>query len=97
MCAIDNAHKSEDRGDSAMKNRTNQRLEEIMHTTLIVGIDIAKKTHWARFTDYRGIELGKAISFKCDREGFEAIVTKIEQLRNSKMRVRPFTDVIIGM
>jgi transposase len=80
-----------------MKNRTNQRLEEITHTMLIVGIDIAKKTHWARFTDYRGIELGKAISFKCDREGFEAIVTKIEQLRNSKIRIHPFTDVVIGM
>ena len=80
-----------------MKNRTNQRLEEITHTTLIVGVDIAKRTHWARFTDYRGIEQGKAISFKCDREGFEAIVTKIEQLCNSKMRIHPFTEVIIGM
>jgi transposase len=80
-----------------MRNRTNQRVEEIMHTTLIVGIDIAKKTHWARFTDYRGIEQGKAISFKCDREGFEAIVTKIEQVRNSKLRIHPFTDVVIGM
>ena len=80
-----------------MKNRTNQRLEEITHTTLIVGVDIAKATHWARFTDYRGIEIGKAISFKCDRAGFEAIVAKIEQLRNSKLRIYPFTEVVIGM
>ena len=80
-----------------MKNRTNQRLEEITHTTLIVGVDIAKATHWARFTDYRGIEQGKAISFKCDRDGFEAIVAKIKQLSNSKLRIHPFTEVVIGM
>ena len=80
-----------------MKNRTNQRLEEIKHTTLIAGVDIAKTTHWVRFTDYRGIEQGKAVSFKCDREGFEAIVAKIEQLRNSKFRMHPFTEVVIGM
>ncbi|MCL1843550.1 MAG: hypothetical protein FWF79_07030 [Defluviitaleaceae bacterium] len=35
-----------------MKNRTNQRLEEVTVTTLVVGMDIAKSKHWARFTDY---------------------------------------------
>ena len=80
-----------------MRNRANQRLEEITITTLIVGVDIAKTTHCARFTDYRGMEIGKAISFKSDAEGFEAIVTKIEQIRNSKVTRKPFTQVIIGM
>jgi transposase len=97
VCYLQNAHKFKDRGDSTMKNRTNQRLEEITHTTLIVGVDIAKTIHWARFTDYRGIEQGKAVPFKSSREGFEAIVAKIGQLRNSKMRVHPFDEVVIGM
>jgi transposase len=80
-----------------MRNRTNQRLEEITITTLIVGIDIAKTTHYARFTDYRGVEIGKAVSFKSDTGGFEAIVAKIEQIRNNKVTRKPFTQVIIGM
>jgi len=80
-----------------MRNRTNQRLEEITITTLIVGVDIAKTTHYARFTDYRGMEIGKAISFKSDAEGFEAIVARIEQICNSKVTRKPFTQVIIGM
>lgn len=85
------------RGNSTMRNRANQRLEEITATTVIVGIDIAKKTHWARFTDYRGMEIGKAISFKSNLEGFESIVARIEQMRNNKFTRKPFTQVIIGM
>ena len=80
-----------------MKNRANQRLEEITITTLIVGIDIAKTTHYARFTDYRGMEIGKAVSFKSNAEGFEAIVARIEQIRNNKFTNKPLTEVKIGM
>ena len=94
MC-IANAHKSKDRGDSAMKNSTNKRLEEITVTTVIVGIDIAKSVHWARFVDYRGMELGKAISFKCNRQGFESIVAKVKEICNNKLR--KLDKVIMGM
>ena len=80
-----------------MKNRTNQRLEEVTVNTLIVGMDIAKSKHWARFTDYRGLEMGKAVSFTNDREGFESIVARIEQLRNNKATARKFMQVLIGM
>ena len=80
-----------------MKNRTNQRLEEIYSTTLVVGVDIGKSVHWARFTDYRGLEIRKAISFKCDRQGFESIVARIEGIRNNKVMRRRFDSVIIGM
>ena len=67
-----------------MKNRINQRLEEITAATLIVGVDIAKTVHWARFVDYRGIEHGKAITFKCDQKGFESIVSRIKEICNQK-------------
>jgi transposase len=80
-----------------MKNRINQRLEEITVTTLIVGVDIAKTIHWARFVDYRGMEVGKAVSFRSDRQGFESIVTRIEEIRNSKVLRNPFDKMVIGM
>jgi transposase len=41
--------------------------------------------------------MGKAVSFTNDREGFESIVARIEQLRNSKANHKPLTQVIIGM
>jgi len=75
----------------------NQRLEEITTNTLIVGVDIAKTTHWARFTDYRGVEVGKAFKFKNNRAGFEAIVARIEQMCKSKPPRSAFTQVIVGM
>jgi len=96
MCTI-KTHKSKVRGDSAMNNRMNQRLEEITVTTLIVGVDIVKITHWARFTDYRGVEVGKAVKFKNNRDGFESIVARIEQIRNNKPPRNIFTEVIVGM
>ena len=80
-----------------MKSKQNQRIEEITETMLVVGVDIAKKVHWARFTDYRGMEVGKAVSFKSDREGFESIVAKIEMLRKNKGQKKPFDNVVIGM
>ena len=80
-----------------MKNRTNERLDEINHTTLIMGVDIAKEMHLARFVDYRGREISKAVKIKNDRKGFEGIVTKIEETINLKKTQQAYTNVIIGM
>jgi|LSQX01.2.fsa_nt_gb transposase len=80
-----------------MKNRTNQRLEEITVNTLIVGVDVAKSLQWARFVDYRGIELGKTISFRNDKNGFETIVAKINEICNIKCLKNPINKVIVGM
>lgn len=80
-----------------MKNRTNQRLEEITTETLIVGIDVAKSVHWARFVDYRGAEVGKTVSFQNNRQGFESIVATIHKICNAKTMRKPFKDVIVGM
>ncbi|MCL2409994.1 MAG: IS110 family transposase [Oscillospiraceae bacterium] len=82
---------------SYVAERMNQRLDAITATTLIVGIDIAKAVHWARFVDYRGIEVGKPFSFRSDRQGFERIVAKIEEIRNSKVMRQRFDNVLIGM
>jgi len=80
-----------------MKNRTNQRLEEITAGTLIVGIDVAKAVQWGRFVDYRGVEIGKALSFQNNRKGFESIVAKISEIRKMKILRVPIEAVIIGM
>jgi len=86
-----------------MKNRTNQRLEAITTGTLIIGVDVAKSLQWARFTDYRGVEVGKALAFKNNREGFETIVTRIEEICKAKVAPKGkfskqrFRSVIIGM
>ena len=78
-------------------NRTNKRLEEITVNTLIVGVDVAKSLHWARFVDYRGMEVCKAISFQNDRHGFETIVVKITEICNNKFSKISFDKVIVGM
>jgi len=80
-----------------MKYSVNERLEEITAQTIIVGVDIAKTVHWARFVDYRGIEICKAISFKSDRQGFESIVSKIKEILNNKIVRKAYDNVLIGM
>lgn len=80
-----------------MKEQTNRNLESITTTTLIIGVDVAKTLQWARFVDYRGMEAGKAISFQVNKKGFESIVTKIEEIRNSKFLRQSFDNMIIGM
>ena len=80
-----------------MKNRTNQRLEEITAGTLIVGVDVAKSVQWARFVDYRGVEIGKALSFQNNRKGFESIVARIHEICKMKMLRYAIETVMIGM
>ena len=78
-------------------NRANERLEAITIDTLIVGIDIAKYTHWARFVDYRGMEVGKAFEISNDRSGFNNIVSEIRRICNSKFLKSKYNNVIVGM
>lgn len=78
-----------------MKNasRSNRKLEAITNRTIVVGIDIAKSRQWARFVDYRGLEIGKAVSFNNDREGFAYMVAEI----HAKIKAFDAEKVIVGM
>lgn len=76
-----------------LKERLNAKLEAITFTTLIVGVDIAKKNQWARFVDCRGIEHGKALKFENNKYGFEKILTTISDICNKE----GFSKVVIGM
>ena len=80
-----------------MKNRTNQRIEEITAGTLIVGVDVSKSLQWARFVDYRGVEIGKALSFQNNRVGFEGIVTRIGEICKMNVLQEPVEAVVVGM
>ena len=88
-------HIKKTRRFQTMKNasRSNRKLEAITYKTIVVGIDIAKSRQWARFVDYRGMEIGKAISFNNDREGFEYIVSEIR----TKIKTFDAEKVIVGM
>lgn len=58
-----------------------EKLVRITPTTLIVGIDAAKEIHWARITDYRGIDLMKPVKVHNSIDGFESLLGKVEKLR----------------
>jgi len=53
-----------------MKYKQNFKIMQITDKTLVIGVDIAKKKHYARAFDWRGIELDKTISFKASSSGF---------------------------
>ncbi|MFC5649579.1 hypothetical protein ACFPYJ_10625 [Paenibacillus solisilvae] len=52
----------------------NQRIERITTSHLVVGVDMAKETHVAQATNFRGIVLLKRhLSFSNSIEGFEKL------------------------
>ena len=75
------------------KNHSKEKLEAITFKTLIVGVDIAKHNQWARFVDCRGIEHDKALKFENNRNGFNAILTRIYEI----CKKEDFNKVIVGM
>jgi transposase len=46
------------------------KIRQVADNTLVVGVDIASETHWARAFDWRGLEIGKVTSFENDAAGF---------------------------
>ena len=76
-----------------MNKANSVKLVAINPSTLIVGVDIAKELQWARFTDYRGLELGKAVKFANNKDGFANILASIE----TTCKLRGLEQVIVGM
>lgn len=75
------------------KKKQNQRILRITDQTLVVGADIAKKTHVARSIDFRGIELGRDCVFENSREGLTKLVSWMQELQREHAK----TDVIFGI
>lgn len=75
------------------KNRSNKKFKTITFKTLVVGVDIAKHTQWARFVDCRGIEHSKALRFENNKNGFYTILTRIYEI----CKQEDFDKVVVGM
>jgi len=75
-----------------MKNTQNEKISQINISTLVVGIDVAKETHYARAFDYRGIELSKLLKFSNTAEGYE----RLAQWMHSISQQHNKTDIIVG-
>lgn len=54
-----------------MNNTQNDKINQVTDTTIVVGIDIGSKTHYARVFNWRRLELSKKVlKFRNDSEGF---------------------------
>lgn len=58
----------------------NEKIRQVTEQTLVVGVDIASEEQWARAFDWRGIELGKVMSFENNAEGFAHFTEWISEL-----------------
>ena len=75
-----------------MKRTQNEKILQIKNETLVVGIDIAKRIHFARAFDNRGIELGKLLRFENSARGFEDFDAWLEGIKQRN----GMTEVIVG-
>lgn len=75
-----------------MNSKQNDRINQVQEYTVVIGIDIASETHYARAFDWRGIELGKVISFGNRLEGFEKLRLWIQTLQKENTK----NQVILG-
>jgi transposase len=76
-----------------MKYSQNEKILQITEETLIVGVDIASETHFARAIDFRGFELGKVTKFSNDEEGFMHFASWVGELKSRSKKL----SVIVGM
>ena len=72
-----------------MNYNQNFKISQITNNTLVIGVDIAKKKHYARAFDYRGIELDKVFTFKATSSGFENFIEWSEGIakRHGKRKI----------
>ena len=75
-----------------MKRTQDEKILQIKNETLVVGIDIAKKIHFARAFDNRGIELGKLLRFENSAQGFAAFDAWLQGI----MQKHAMTEAIVG-
>ena len=76
-----------------MQDKQNQLIERISDKHLVVGVDIAQKTHVARAVNFRGIVIGDPLTFENNEKGFDSLFQWINRLKVSK----GYSTEIIGM
>ena len=67
-----------------MNNTQNEKIAQVTNDTMVIGIDIGSKRHWARAFDNRGMELSKkAFSFSNTGAGFASFESWYECQRRA--------------
>ncbi|SFE85746.1 Transposase IS116/IS110/IS902 family protein [Bacillus sp. OV194] len=75
-----------------MHSIRNDRINQINETTLVIGMDIAKQTHYACAVDDRGRELSKSFKVPQSRQGFQRFHTELVDL----MKRHNKTNIYVG-
>ena len=68
------------------------KICQVTEGTVIIGVDIASETHYARAFDWRGVELGKTCSFENSAEGFHNFSAWMAKLKSERQK----DHVLIG-
>ena len=76
-----------------MKYTQNEKILQIKDSTLIIGVDIASQTHYARAFDNRGIEYGKLLKFNNDSVGF----AEFSNWASALMEQNQKREAVVGM
>ncbi|MGR5963801.1 IS110 family transposase [Bacillus cereus] len=76
-----------------MDCKQNSKINQVTETTLVIGMDIAKRTHYASLIDVRGRVLQKAFPVLQSKEGFEVFYQSVL----ATMKEYEKTDVIVGI
>jgi transposase len=76
-----------------MFKNQDEKLRLIQPGLIIIGVDVAKRSHWLQPMHYNGILIGKAFNIKNTREGFESLVVKVERIKQETGCQR----VLVGM
>ncbi|WLR51729.1 IS110 family transposase [Bacillus tianshenii] len=76
-----------------MNSTQNNKINQVTEQTLVVGMDIAKRTHYACFVDERGRVLKKAFPVSQSPDGFDKLYQRILKA----MKEHQKTEVIIGI
>ncbi|QQP13967.1 IS110 family transposase [Lysinibacillus agricola] len=75
-----------------MNSNTNKKINQVTENTLVIGIDIAKKKHYACAVDERGRVLQKSFPFSQSRGGFDAFYERILALRATHEK----SEILVG-
>lgn len=76
-----------------MNFKQNDKINQVTEKTLVVGMDIAKRTHFACFTDDRGRVLQKSFPVSQSHDGFEQFYQRIL----AALREHDKSEVIVGI
>ncbi len=76
-----------------MNFKQNGKINQVTNKTLVIGMDIAKRMHFACMVDERGLLLKKSFPVYQSRQGFEFFYNQILE----SMKEFDKIDVIIGI